>query len=58
MCVLISSEKKLKFAINVFKDNFNHVHCLGFMMPIQLMKDTRKQFTENRLLKLNKRVMK
>ena len=22
MCVLISSEKKLKFAINVFKDNF------------------------------------
>ena len=52
MCVLISSEK------NVFKDNFNHVPCSGFMMPIQLMKDTRKQFTENRLLRMNKRVKK
>jgi len=58
MCVLISSEKKSKFAINVFKDDFNHVHCSGFMMPIQLMKDTRKQFTENRLLRMNKRVTK
>ena len=28
----------------------------GYMMPIQLMKDTRKQFTEYRLLRINKRV--
>ena len=56
--ISISSQKKFKFAIDVFKHNFNHVHCSGVMMPIQLemMKDIRKQFTENRLLRMNKRV--
>jgi len=50
MCVIISSEKKLKFALNVFKDNFNHVHWFHDAYTIdERYKKTiyRKQITKN-----------
>ncbi len=36
---------------------FLNVHCSGFIMPMKLEKMEEKKFTENRLLRLNKRVI-